>query len=131
MKYERKIRVKRDSGFTLIEVLISLLLVSLALVSITNIIGFALDGYRKSVIRFRMVEEIENCKNRLIAKSFDSIDLSAGSYGKKEGEIKITWNIKDLSPTLKRFSLSSSYKVYNRRIYFYKSKFITNQGEEK
>ena len=131
MKQEREKKETKNKGFTLMEVLVSLLLVTLAVLSIARIIVFALDAHRRSVVGFTMVQEIENYKNSFLAKPYESSDLADGSYSKKNGKFELTWNIESLSATLKRINLSISYKVYNKKIYFYKSKFITHQGEEK
>lgn len=126
MKHEIRKKVKKSEGFSLIEVLISLLIVSLAMISIVRCMTYSLAEYRKSVIRFNMVQEMENCRNRLLAKDFDSFDLGDGKYEKNGGRTALTWKIESLSTTLKRIKLSVSYNVYRRNIYFYKSRFINN-----
>ena len=119
MKYENEKKETKNNGFTLIEVLVSLILIALTLVSAARIISFALDAYRKSVIRFTMVQEMENCRNELLAKPFDSIDLADGEYTKQDGKIILNWHIESLSPEIKRVRLSVSYKVHKKKIYFY------------
>ena len=126
MKHDIKKKDKKSKGFSLIEVLFSLLIVSLALISIGRCITYSLAEQRKSVIRFTMVQEMENCINSLLAKDFASLDLSDGNYEKVEREIAFTWKIESLSTTLKRVKLSVSYNVYKKKVYFYKSKFINN-----
>lgn len=130
MKYEKGKHERKSHGFTLIEVMVSLLLISLTLVSVARTIAFALNECRKSVIRFTMVQEMGNLKNRLLAKPFDSIDLVDGEYAKQNGKIILRWHIESPLPELKRVKLSVSYKVHKMKIYFYISKFINNQGEK-
>lgn len=133
MKYEIVKKETKDNGFTLIEVLISLLLVAAAIIATARIITFAFEEYRAAFTRYRMVQTIENFKNTLMTKPFDSSDLAYGSYSKNEDKFDLTWNIADLSQTLKKIKLSISYRggnisyrVGNKKVYFYKSKYINN-----
>lgn len=131
MKSEKQKNETKNNGFTLVEVLVALLLISLTLVSAAGTIIFALAEYRESVTRFTLVQKMENCRNELLAKSFDSSGLADGEYARQDEKITLNWHIESLSPELKRIRLSASYKVYKQKIYFYKSKFINNQGEKK
>ncbi|MCK4766476.1 MAG: prepilin-type N-terminal cleavage/methylation domain-containing protein [Candidatus Aminicenantes bacterium] len=133
MKHEEDLEIVLASkkGFTLIEVLISLMLVALALISTARTIIFAMEEYRKSVLRFSMMQALQDHKDTLTGKPFDSGDLAAGSYEKKEGKFELTWVIQSLSADLKKIGLSISYSIFSKKIYFYKSKFINNQGEKK
>ena len=126
MKHELKKKVKKNDGFSLVEVLVSLLIVSLTMTAIGRCITYSLTEYRKSVTRFYMVQEMENCRNSLLAKDFDSLDTGNGKYEKNGGRITLTWKVESLSSTLKRVKLSVSYGVLKRNIYFYKSRFINN-----
>jgi Tfp pilus assembly protein PilV len=126
MKHKIEKKEMKSKGFSFIEVLFSLLLVSLVLISLVRLITFSLDEYRKSAKRYNMMQKMENCTNRLMAKDFDSTDLGEGDYQKNEEKIELTWKIESLSPTLKKIRLAVSYKIYKKKIYFYKSKFIDN-----
>ena len=126
MKHEIKKKIEKNDGFSLIEVLISLLLVSLTMISIVRCITYSLTEYRKSVTRFHMVQEMENCRNSLLAKDFDLLDTGTGTYETTGGRIALTWKVENLSSTLKRVEISVSYGVFKRNIYFYKSRFINN-----
>jgi Tfp pilus assembly protein PilV len=117
---------EKDSGFTIIETLFSLLLISLALVSISQMITAAIDAQRKSTIRFNMQQKIEYCRNQLVSKSFAAAELEEGSYSTAENPLKINWDIKNISPTLKLIHLSVSYKKITKKAYFYKSMYIKN-----
>lgn len=121
---------KVGNGFTLIETLVSLLLIALAILLISEVIVCAIDGHKKSQIRFKIGQEIESCKNRLLAKSFDSVELKDGSYSKEENHCTMTWDIKSITPTLKMIHLSVEFeyrfKGLTKREYFYKSKYIKN-----
>lgn len=134
MVYEKsRQKRKEDRGFTLIEILVSLVLVSLALVLIAAIIHVSIDAHRKSCIRFHMLQTLESTKNDLISKSFDSDELRDGTYSGKDGEFLLSWHIQGISPSLKKIRLKVSYEkdtVFNKRIYFYKSKFIKERKND-
>ena len=116
----------KAKGFTLIETLVSLVLIALAILLIAKVIVCAFDGHKKSRIRLNVSQELEFCKNQLLSKSFDSDELKVGSYSKKENHIKKNWQIKSITPTLKIIHLVISYKGLTKRVYFYKSKYIKN-----
>jgi Tfp pilus assembly protein PilV len=117
---------EKDSGFTIIETLFSLLLILLALMSISQMITAAIGAQRKSTLRFNMQQKIEYCRNQLLSKSFAAAELEEGSYSTAENPLKINWDIKDISPTLKFIHLSVSYKKITKKAYFYKSRYIKN-----
>ncbi len=117
---------KNQKGFTLIETMISLVLVSMGLILISNIILFSMDAHRKSTIRFNMLQKLEYYKTKLITRPFDSSELQDGSYARDDEKFKLSWSIKSITPTLKKIRLTILYQgtVFNKKIYFYKSKFI-------
>ncbi len=115
-----------NRGFTLIETLFSLLLISLSLLFITQLMVGAIDAHGKSNTRFKMVQLLEFSKNELVSKSFDADELKAGCYSKAEGPFKMSWNTRDISPLLKVIRFSISYKRITKYAYFYKSKHIKN-----
>jgi prepilin-type N-terminal cleavage/methylation domain-containing protein len=119
----------KEKGFTLVETLVSLLLVTLAVVFISNTLITAIEIQRNSEIRFRLFQEMENCKNELNCKPFDAFELKQGSYSKEVDLGKISWQITDISPTLKILRLFISSKKAAKRSYFYKSKYINNNDQ--
>lgn len=116
----------KDRGFTIIETLFSLLLISLALMSIAQMITAAIDAQKKSNLRFMMQQKIEYCRDQLVSKPFAAVELEEGSYSIEEKPLKINWDIKNISPTLKLIHLSVSYKNITKKAYFYISKYIKN-----
>ena len=113
-----------ERGFTLVEIIVSWMLVLLSLLFVCRIVVFAFDSFKKSRIRLQMTQKLESSKNLLLSKPFQSTDLSAGHTAGEDGLFKIDQEITDLSPTLKRIRLSISYKILTRQIIFYKSKYI-------
>ena len=120
---------EKENGFTLIEILVSLLLVTLAVIFISETLIAGIEIQRKSGIRFHLLQEMENCKNELNAKPFDSLELKQGSYAKKVDPGNLSWDITDISPTLKIIRLFISSKGAAKRSYFYKSKYINNKDQ--
>jgi len=120
----------KDSGFTIIETLFSLLLISLALMSISQMIITAISAQQKSILRFNMQQKIEYCRDQLVSKSFAAVELEEGSYSTIENLLKIDRHIKNISPTLKLIHLTVSYKKITRETYFYISKYIKNNEPE-
>jgi Tfp pilus assembly protein PilV len=125
MKSKMKMRqLKNEGGFTLIEVIVSWVLVLLALLFVGDIIIFAVNGTGMSRIRIEISQKLEACKNELAGKPFDSAELEAGYYSSNEGPFKINIQIDGLSSTLKKVTLAITYKTLCKKIYFYKSKYI-------
>lgn len=123
MKMKRWKQVK-NNGFTLIEVIISWLLVLLALLFVGDIIIFAVGATGTSRVRMEIAQKLEYYKNQLATKPFDTLGLENGTFSIIDGPFKITRCIAGLSPTLKRVTLSIRYKKLSKQIYFYKSKYI-------
>lgn len=113
-----------ENGFTLIEVLVSWLLVLLALLFISKIIVFSFDGIKKSRIRLEITQKLETCKNQLLSKPFDSQELKDGHSSIDDGVFRVTRDISSLCLTLKEIKLSIAYKTLSKQIYFYKSMYI-------
>jgi prepilin-type N-terminal cleavage/methylation domain-containing protein len=115
---------EKEKGVTLVELLISLMLVLVALLYLSNIFVFSIDGTKKSLIRLHLSQKLEFKKNLLLSKSFDSEELKDGHYSIDEDLFKIYQDIISISPTLKRIKISIFYKSLSRQIFFYKSKYI-------
>jgi Tfp pilus assembly protein PilV len=111
-------------GFTLVEIIVSWMLVLLSLLFICRVVVFAFDSFKKSRIRLHMSQKLESAKDLLLSKPFHSSDLEEGYTAVEEGLFKIDRKITDLSATLKRIRLSISYKTLTRQLIFYKSKYI-------
>lgn len=124
-KLKKIIKTNREEkGFTLVEVLFSFLLLLIAILFMTNIIIYSLEGNKKSRIRLEVSQKLVYCKNQLLSKSFDSEELKDGHTSIDEPLFRIDWNINSISPTLKKIKLSILYKTLKKQIYFYKSKYI-------
>ena len=116
--------VNEESGFTLVEVIRSFLLVMLALGFMCRVTVFSFDGVRKSRLRFDICRRLESFKNHLLAARFDSAELAEGYWDGEDGMFTLTRDIKRISPSLKRITLSINYKTLEKKIIIYKSKYI-------
>lgn len=130
---ERFKKPGKDNGFTIIETLFSLLLISLALVFMTQVIVTAIRAHQRSTLRFNIQQKIEYSRNQLLAKAFDADEMEEGGYSTADDPLFLKWEIKNISPNLKKIHLSVSFKSFTRKAYFYKSKYIRNNipGEMK
>lgn len=115
---------ENEGGFTLIEVIVSWVLVLLALLFVSDIIIFSINGTGMSRTRMEMSQKLESFKTQLAAKPFNSEELEGGSFSTVEGPFKINCHIVSLSSTLKKVRLSITYKTLCKQIYFYRSKYI-------
>ena len=120
--------MKANQGFTILETLISLMLIALGVVLVSNIIVSAIDVYKKTQLRFQAEQGIEWRRNQLLSRAFDAAELHDGHYLKEDSRFRMNWDIKSITPTLKLIDLSITYK-YNyyrltKKAYFYKSKYI-------
>ncbi len=119
-----KMKRFNERGFTLIEALVSWVLVLLALLFLGDIIIFSINGTGMSRTRLEMSQKLESCKNQLLAQSFASAELQDGSFSFVDGPFKISRQISSLNSSLKKIILSITYKTLSKQIYFYKSKYI-------
>lgn len=123
-KIKKMKQQEKEKGFTLVELLVSLMLILVALLYISNIIIFSINGSKKSYIRLQVLQKLEFCKNLLLSKPFDSAELKDGHSSVDEAPFKTYQDIISISPTLKRIKISVFYKSLSRQIFFYKSKYI-------
>ncbi|MCP4221700.1 MAG: hypothetical protein GY765_44165 [bacterium] len=114
---------KKESGFTLIESVVSMTLILLALFFISRVIVFSVRGNHKSEMRLRISQAIEACKNRFMSVPFDSIATPAICADDYPG-LNIRRQIITISPSLKRVKLSVGFEQLTRHVYFYKSRYI-------
>jgi type II secretory pathway pseudopilin PulG len=118
---------KGNEGFTVIEALVSLLIVAVIVSMTSNVIINGLHGYKRSRARLQMSQELELQKNQLLSKNFNDIELSEGDYSKDAEHFTMKWKIIDLSPSLKKIYLFLLYNFENskvaKRMEFFKSKY--------
>jgi hypothetical protein len=118
-------------GFTLVETLVSLLLVFLTLVIMTRITARAMEGYRRSRDGFQLLQEMESYKNRLQGKPFDASEWQEGYTLQTIIPFKIGLEVQSLGPDIKYARLSFTYinRYLHAHTEFYKSLYITNKSK--
>jgi len=120
---------KKKKGFTLIETLVSMILVLWVVLTAGMLLCSALKGYRNSRAAFKIMVETEYLKNRFLSYPFDSKHWLEGNYMEEGNPYKKNWSVKNISPTLKiiHLSLVDKGRGKNERIWFYKSSTINSE----
>lgn len=121
---------KRNAGFTLVEVMCSLLLVSLAMLFLMKVTVQVCHLNRQSYRRFYVNVLLDAKKNQLLSKSFESTLLKPGEYTESLQGCLLDWKIRDLDPSLKKVVLTIRKQEYYRKTFFYKSKYIKEVNGE-
>jgi Tfp pilus assembly protein PilV len=112
------------SGFTLVETMVTLVLVLMGVVLISKTLIFGLDSLKRSRLRLQLQESIQSQCQALMSRPYDSSDLAPGPKTKPEPPFRIHWDVSEISPGLKRVSVSAGNGRLTVRTYFYKSKYI-------
>jgi Tfp pilus assembly protein PilV len=111
-------------GFTLIETLVSLILVFMGVLFVTQTISFSMDYYKKSQLRLQVQQKLQSESHLLASKPFEAHELNQGEYSKDDDPFKITWNVCELTPTIKKITLTVTHKQFSRKICLFKSKYL-------
>jgi len=117
-------------GFTLIEVLVSMILISFASIFLMKCMITSLNGIKNSNIRFRVINAIEIKKNRLMGQDFKSPHLSAGKTKESSGNVHVSTTIKDISSGLKKVTLAGMSEKYRIISVFHISESIREGKNE-
>ncbi len=118
-------------GFTIIEAIVSLLLVFLALLIMTRITAAAIEAYRKTRAGFYLLQQMEAYKDCMQGKPFDSTDWLEGATIKTITPFKIELEVQRIGPGLKiaRLTFAHAERYIKARTQFYKSQYITNRSK--
>lgn len=119
-----------NKGFTLIETMIALVLVTMAMLFMAASLALSQSQYRMSIARFEINHRLENLKNRLLSLPFDSAESSVGAHSVQEGRAKIVWVVSASSPALKRIEGAAPGPPAKRTLVFFKSKFLLEVNDD-
>ncbi len=113
-----------NKGFTLIETMVSVLLIMIAVLYVTSVIIHSLRYSKKNKDIFYIHQKADNIKNQLLSNQFNSIELSEGETKREEDGYEIFCKIVNKSESLKEISLIIKKMGLNKKYYFIKSKYI-------
>lgn len=120
-------------GFTVVEALVSLVLIMMAAAFTGSTILCGLDSQKRSEIRFDMTNQLDFLKNRLTAQPFEAPGMLPGNYKESNEPFQMKWTISTISPTLKIVRLTAQYRyrhrIISKKTYMYKSLYIRNIEE--
>jgi prepilin-type N-terminal cleavage/methylation domain-containing protein len=117
-------------GFTLVETLIALALVTMAILSTALFLSFSLQQYRLSILRFESALKMENLKDRLLSSPFESGELTDGGHSAQEEKWKTNWVVSTVSPGLKKIAATVSVGKREKTLLFYKSKLFLEVNDD-
>ncbi|MCK5005210.1 MAG: type II secretion system protein [Candidatus Aminicenantes bacterium] len=118
------------TGFTLIETLISITMISLSTLLLMKCMIVALHGVKNSDLRFRVGLVLENKKNSLLGQKYISPLFSEGTSMERTGDVMIITTIINITHNLKKIVLKGSRNNFNLVLVFYKSGILREVGNE-
>ncbi len=122
---------KSKNGFTLIEMLVSVTLISFSIMFLMKSSIVSLNLTKNSQTRFRLFQELRNKKEELQSYHYNSAKLTAGnSLVTTTGGIHFDIIITDLKPTLKQICINGELDKFHAKILFFKSKIIREVNNE-
>jgi len=113
-----------NRGFTVIETLVSLTVISMGLLFMARVITFAHDHGRKAGLRFDILQTTDSHKQRLLSLPFQDRELAEGGHSQRQGHFTIRWSIDSPESGLKRIRLVVVAARCGRSLTFYKSEWI-------
>ena len=127
-KYQRKWGRKADPprGFTLSEMLVSLVLVFIGALFILRVLIFSLDYCRKSRLRLDVQQKLQSESHWLMSRPYGADVLSRGKYSKEDDVFRITWNVSQAGPEIKRIELTVQSGHHSGKICLFKSRYLFN-----
>ncbi len=120
----------RGNGFTLVEVLVSMILISFASIFLMKCMITSLNSVKNSNLRFRVSRALDIKKNHLLSKSFNSVGLSEGVREENSDQIEIEISIMDLTPGLKKLTLTGRSGKFSTVSVFHISESIRGGKNE-
>lgn len=118
------------SGFTLVETLVSITLISLSTLFLMKCMIVTLNGVKNSNLRFRVGLVLQNKKNSLLGQRFVSPFFLEGIRKERNGEVLIRTTIINISHNLKKITLKGSRNNFISVLVFYKSKILREVRNE-
>jgi Tfp pilus assembly protein PilV len=117
----------RNAGYTMIETLISSVIILAALIFLLKIIIYSLHWQKQAYYRFHLEQTHQSLIQQLLATPFSSKELQEGQYSKKKDIFTLRWQIFHLDPGLKKITLKTSCRGIKRQSHIYRSKYLKNR----
>lgn len=113
-------------GLSIVEVMISLILVLIVVLGVLGMISAAFAGYRNAGEAAEVHQQIDEFRARLLSETFDSEKWQPGAYCQTDKNVEITWSIHLVTPSLKiaHLSFKNRRNGFVRKTSFYKSLHI-------
>ena len=103
----------RSSGFSLIEVMIAMTIISIGLLIVAQTIPLALMTTTQAGVRTNAVQVAQQRLDDLRSQDYYSGALTAGVYSATDGNYTLAWSIQDSLPVpgSKRIDLTASWQA--------------------
>ncbi len=113
-----------QKGFTLIETMVSLALLVFVILAGARLLGAALVQTRGAAVRFRLAEAFDYHRHYLTSLAWNAAELAAGTYSRRDREVRITWCVEQVDPALKRVRLQAAIGRLALSLPLNRSRFI-------
>lgn len=122
--------MRSENGFTIIETLVSLILISFSALFLMKCMIVSLHGIKNSNLRFTIGQILENKKNSFLGEKFNSPLFREGDRSELSGDVLIRSTIIKINQNLKKIRLKGSSKNFSSILVFYKSGTIMEVKNE-
>lgn len=100
------------SGFSLVEVIIAMLILSLGILAMGSATGYVITQVRVADVRTERSAAVQQAVERLHAEPFDSIDDRTEANADTLGNYRVWWDVEDQGDNLVDISVYSSGPGY-------------------
>jgi type IV pilus modification protein PilV len=109
----KRARLKLQAGISLIEVMASMVILSIGLLGAAQMIPLALAGVSQAGVRTNAVQAAQQQLDSLKSQEYSSAALTAGTYSQTVDGYTLSWTIRDDNPVpgSKRIDLNTSWQT--------------------
>lgn len=119
--------IKREKGFTLTEILVSMTLIGFSSIFLMKCMIISLHQLKNSGIRFHVTSTMEARRNYLSGKKFDSPELMQGKRTLNFNGVLLEIRITDTSPGLKNIFLHGEMEGFSSSSVFTISQLLKEE----
>jgi prepilin-type N-terminal cleavage/methylation domain-containing protein len=99
-------RTKRE-GFSIVELLVSLLVLSVAVLALATALGYMVLQLRSADTRTERAVAVEQVQEQLLGMDFDDVDTIPETQADTVGSYALWWQVRSSSSTIKRIVIYS------------------------